>query len=115
MDLFGTFLSIAVKLISLLNKFWSFQPLSVTTNVAGLQTDDVDHVGQNSRAHVARVVGLQTDAVVVTEPRLKQASAESAHFCYVDWVKPLFLTKIQALNMQLMSNILLFNISFKSL
>ena len=31
----------------------------------------VSHVGQNSSAHVARVVGLQTDAVVVTETRLK--------------------------------------------
>ena len=47
----------------------SLKPLSVTTNVVGLQTDDADHVGQNSSAHVARVVGLQTDAVVVTEPR----------------------------------------------
>ena len=37
------------------------------TNVDGLQT--VGHVGQNSSAHVARVVGLQTDAVVVTETR----------------------------------------------
>ena len=27
-------------------------------------------MGQNSSAHVARVVGLQTDAVVVTETRL---------------------------------------------
>ena len=40
------------------------------TNVVGLQTDDADHAGQNSSAHVARVVGLQTDAVVVTETRL---------------------------------------------
>ena len=39
------------------------------TNVVGLQTDDADHVCQNSSAHVARVVGLQTDAVVVTETR----------------------------------------------
>ena len=39
-------------------------------NVVGLQTDDADHVGQNSSAHVACVVGLQTDAVVVTEARL---------------------------------------------
>ena len=45
-------------------------PLSVTTNVVGLQTDDADHAGQNSSAHVARVVSLQTDAVVVTETRL---------------------------------------------
>ena len=37
--------------------------------VVGLQTDDAAHVGQNSSAHVARVVGLQTDAVVVTETR----------------------------------------------
>ena len=46
------------------------KPLSVTTNVVGLQTDDADHVGQNSSAQVALVVGLQTDAVVVTETRL---------------------------------------------
>ena len=39
------------------------------TNVVGLQTDDADHVCQNSSAHVARVVDLQTDAVVVTETR----------------------------------------------
>ena len=38
-------------------------------NVVGLQTDDARHVGQNSSAYVARVVGLQTDAVVVTETR----------------------------------------------
>ena len=42
------------------------------TNVVGLQTDDAGNVGQNSSAHVARVVGLQTDAVVVTETRLNQ-------------------------------------------
>ena len=41
------------------------------TNVVGLQTDDAGNVGQNSSANVARVVGLQTDAVVVTETRLK--------------------------------------------
>ena len=41
------------------------------TNVVGLQTDDADHVCQNSSAHVARVVDLQTDAVVVTETRLR--------------------------------------------
>ena len=40
------------------------------TNVVGLQTDDAGNVGQNSSANVARVVGLQTDAVVVTETRL---------------------------------------------
>ena len=39
------------------------------TNVVGLQTDDAGNVGQNSSAHAARVVGLQTDAVVVTETR----------------------------------------------
>ena len=39
------------------------------TNVVGLQTDDAGNIGQNSSAHVARVVGLQTDAVVVTETR----------------------------------------------
>ena len=47
------------------------KPLSATTNVVGLQTDDADHVGQNSSAHMARVVGLQTDAVIGTEPRLR--------------------------------------------
>ena len=46
------------------------KPLSVTTNIVGLQTDDAAHVCQNSSAQVARVVGLQTDAVVVTETRL---------------------------------------------
>ena len=46
------------------------KPLSITTNVVGLQTDDAAHVCQNSSAHVASVVGLQTDAVVVTETRL---------------------------------------------
>ena len=54
-----------------MDQFWDWlKPLSVTTNVIGLQTDDADHVGQNSSAHVARVVGLQTDAVFVTETRL---------------------------------------------
>ena len=48
-----------------------FKPLSVTTNVVGLQTDDVGHVGQKSSAHVASVVGLQTDAVAVTEIRFR--------------------------------------------
>ena len=51
-------------------KLVSLKPLSVTTNVVSLQTEDADHVGQNSSARVARVVGLQTDAVVVTETRL---------------------------------------------
>ena len=49
----------------------NLKPLSVMTNVVGLQTDNAGNVGQNSSAHVARVVGLQTDAVVVTETRLK--------------------------------------------
>ena len=52
--------------------FQALKPLSVTTNVVGLQTDDADHAGQNSSAHVARVVGLQTDAVVVTETRFSR-------------------------------------------
>ena len=43
-------------------------------NVVGLQTDDAGNVGQNSSAHVVRVVGLQTDAVVVTETRLSWIS-----------------------------------------
>ena len=34
-------------------------------------SNEADHAGQNSSAHVARVVGLQTDAVVVTETRLR--------------------------------------------
>ena len=45
------------------------KPLSVTKNVVGLLTDDGGHVGQNSSAHVALIVDLQTDAVVVTETR----------------------------------------------
>ena len=36
-------------------KHITYKALSVTTNVVGLQTDDVDHVDQNSSAHVARV------------------------------------------------------------
>ena len=47
------------------------KPLSVTTNVVGLQTDEAGHVGRNSSAYVTHVVGLQTDAVVVTEHRLR--------------------------------------------
>ena len=50
----------------------ALEPLSVTTNVVGLQTtDDAGHVGQNSSAHVTRVVGLQIDAVVVTETHFR--------------------------------------------
>ena len=47
------------------------RPLSVMKNVVGWQTDDAGNIGQNSSAHVARVVGLQTDAVVVTETRFR--------------------------------------------
>ena len=47
------------------------KPLSVTTNVVGLQTDDAGHLGQNSSAHLACVVGLQTDAVVVNETHFR--------------------------------------------
>ena len=50
----------------------TLKPPSVTKNVVGLQIDDVGHVDRNSSADVARVVGLQTDAVVVTETRLTQ-------------------------------------------
>ena len=46
-----------------------FKPPSVTKNVVGLQIKDAGHVDRNSSADVARVVGLQTDAVVVTETR----------------------------------------------
>ena len=46
------------------------KPLSVTTKIVSLQTDNVGHVGQNSRAHVAHVVGSQTDAVDITETGL---------------------------------------------
>ena len=53
------------------------KPLSVTTNVVGLQTDDAGHVGQNSSTHVARVVCFQIDAVVVTETRF---SSKLIHF-----------------------------------
>ena len=55
------------------------KPLSVTKNVVGLQTDDVGHVGQNSSAHVACVVGLQTEAVVVTKTRLIEKLFLSVH------------------------------------
>ena len=54
----------------------SLKPLSVTANVVGLQTDDAGHVGQNSSVQVAHVVGLQTDAVVVTASLLHLSSAE---------------------------------------
>ena len=54
--------------------------LSVTTSVVGLQTDNVGHVGQNSSAHVARVVGLQTDAVVVTETRFNYWNISFIYF-----------------------------------
>ena len=40
-----------------------FKSLSVMTNKVGLQTDDTGHVGQKSSAHLARVVGLQTNVV----------------------------------------------------
>ena len=55
-----------------MDQFWDWlKPLSVTTNVIGLQTDDANHVGQKKQRPRGRVVGLQTDAVVVTEARLK--------------------------------------------
>ena len=57
------------------------KPLSVTTNVVGLQTDDAGSVGQNSSAHVARIVGLQTEAVVVTENRFTSKVLKS-HWDY---------------------------------
>ena len=50
------------------------KPPSVWTNVVGLQTDDAGHVDQNSSADVARVFGLQTDAVVVTETRFSSTT-----------------------------------------
>ena len=50
----------------------ALKPLSVMKNVVGLQTDDAGNVGQNGSAHVACVVSLQTDAVVVTETRLSR-------------------------------------------
>ena len=46
-------------------------------NVVGLQTDDAGHVDRNISAHVAHVVGLQTDAVVVTETRFKEENGPS--------------------------------------
>ena len=45
------------------------KPPSVTKNVVGMQINDAGHVDLNSSADVACVVGLQTDAVVVTETR----------------------------------------------
>ena len=45
--------------------------LSVTTNLVGLQTDDASHVDAAVLAYVACIVGLQTDAVVVTETGLQ--------------------------------------------
>ena len=50
------------------------------TNVVGLQTDDAGYVDQNSSAHVARIVGLQTDAVVVTETRYRINLCQSMMF-----------------------------------
>ena len=61
------------------------KPLSVTTNVVGLQTDDAGHVGKNSSAHEARVVGLQTDAVVVTETHF--TSLFSLSFLWQQWLQ----------------------------
>ena len=55
------------------------KPLSVTTNVVGLQTDDAGHVCQNSSAHVAHVVNLRTDAVVVTETQLRRVYCGEIH------------------------------------
>ena len=54
------------------SRFGKLKPLSLTKSVVGLQTDDAGHVSQNSSAHVARVVGLQTDAFVVTETRFSE-------------------------------------------
>ena len=48
------------------------KPLSVTTNVVGLQIDDTAHVDQNSSAHAVCIVDLQTGDVVVTEARLSK-------------------------------------------
>ena len=63
--------------------YTGIKPLSVTMNVVGLQTDDAGHVDGNSSAHVAHVVGLQTDAVVVTETRL---SFISFQIWFADWM-----------------------------
>ena len=52
------------------------------TNVVGLQTDDAGHVDQNSSAHVARIVGLQTDAAVVTETRFKRKSKSTGSITF---------------------------------
>ena len=46
-----------------------FKPLSVARNEG--------HVGQNSRAQVARIVRLQTDAVVVTETGFSVSSIQN--------------------------------------
>ena len=51
----------------------TLKPPSVTKNVVGLQIDDAGHVDRNSSADVARIVGLQTDAVVVTETRFRNS------------------------------------------
>ena len=56
------------------------KPISVTTNVVGLQTASAGHVGQNSSAHVARKSGLQTDAVVVTETGLSSRFMKKSAF-----------------------------------
>ena len=50
------------------------------TNVVGLQTDDAYHVCQNSSAHVARVVDLQTDTVVVTDTRFRSWNTHKVFF-----------------------------------
>ena len=65
------------------------KPLSVTTNVVDLQTDDAGHVDQNSSAHVARVVGLQTDAVVVTEARIRHLQL-TTHQCIQGYLRKAF-------------------------
>ena len=57
-----------------------FKPPSVTKNVVGLQINDAGHVDRNSSADVARVVGLQNDAVVVTETRFSLFSRINRSF-----------------------------------
>ena len=49
-----------------------FKPVSVTTNVVGLQTASAGHVGAAVLANVARRSGFQADAVVVTERGVKE-------------------------------------------
>ena len=62
-------------------EYIDIKPLSVT-----MQTGEAGHEDQNSSAHVTSVTGLQIDAVVVTERRLRIPRTEHMRlYKYVDF------------------------------